>query len=206
MSKKTAEISAAATTKVIEDGKLTSLTQVSKMLGLGKGSVSGSVAKRLRELVPTIDQMLAANKPAKPSKPAQPVKPAKGDPASEVKPKVAKKVVAAKPTKVKPVGKSAFPVPDCTPFRHSNGKISGYAQVFSILYANREKGIPRADLISKYQAWSKKPQINASYDVATVISSRENGSSHRSVANAAQTYYVERQSDWLKLHLISAKK
>ena len=39
MSKKTAEITAAATTKVIEDGKLTSLTQVSKVLGLGKGSV-----------------------------------------------------------------------------------------------------------------------------------------------------------------------
>lgn len=64
MSKQKAEISAVAATKAIQDGNLTSLTQVSKALGLGKGSVSGSVAKRLREILPNIDGMLAQNKDA----------------------------------------------------------------------------------------------------------------------------------------------
>jgi hypothetical protein len=35
------------------------------------GSISGPVAKRLREILPTIDEMLAANKPAKSAKPAK---------------------------------------------------------------------------------------------------------------------------------------
>jgi hypothetical protein len=65
MSKQKAEISAAAVTKAIEEGKLTSLTQVSQTLKLGKGSVSGAVSKRLETLVPGIKEMLAANKTAK---------------------------------------------------------------------------------------------------------------------------------------------
>ena len=82
MSKQKVELTAAAVTKAIEEGKLTSLTQVSQTLGLGKGSVSGSVSKRLKSLVPSIDQMLAANKAAK-GKPAAKAKPAVSQDESE---------------------------------------------------------------------------------------------------------------------------
>jgi hypothetical protein len=75
MSKKKAEVSAAAVLEVVKGGAM-SLTAVSNALGLGKGSVSGSVSKRLKQLVPNIAEMLAANKVGKKSadkaKPAAP--------------------------------------------------------------------------------------------------------------------------------------
>ena len=63
MSKQKPEVTVEAVTRAVQDGRLTSLTQVSKSLGLGKGSVSGSVARRLRELLPAIDGMLAGTQP-----------------------------------------------------------------------------------------------------------------------------------------------
>jgi hypothetical protein len=101
-------------------------------------------------------------------------------------------------TATKPSNPNAYPIPDCVAFRKS----SGYAMVWAILYAHREKGITKTALTQKYQAWSGKPDPNCGYDVHVVISSKEDGSSHRSAAKAAQYYWVERAGDLLKLHLV----
>lgn len=74
MSKQKAEVTAAAVLEAVKGGA-TSLTGISKAMGF-KGSVSGSVAKRLREILPNIDGMLAANKDGKkPAGKAKPVAP-----------------------------------------------------------------------------------------------------------------------------------
>ena len=85
MSKPKTELPAETITTIINDKRPTSLTQISKALG-HKGTISGAVAARIRELVPTISELLAANKDAK------------GGGAGGATPKVAK---PAKPTSTK---------------------------------------------------------------------------------------------------------
>ena len=97
---------------------------------------------------------------------------------------------------------AAYPMPEHLPYRQS----SGYGQVFAILFAHREKGISKHDLIAKNQAWSKKPLKNCQFDVHVVTSPREDGSSHRSAAKASGSYWVERRNDFLKLHLVGEGK
>jgi len=100
-----------------------------------------------------------------------------------------------------PASEAAYPIPDCTPYRRT----SGYAQVFAILHHFRS-GITKSDLLKRYQDWSRKPVKNCGFDVHVVISSREDGSSHKSAAKAAQGYWVERAGDLLKLRLVGEKK
>jgi hypothetical protein len=102
----------------------------------------------------------------------------------------------------KPANPAAYPIPDCVPFRRS----SGYAAAWSILFAHREKGISKSELTAKYKAATGKPDQNCGFDVHVVCSSKEDGSSHRSAAKAAQTYWVERCGDLLKLHLVGKGK
>lgn len=201
MSKPKIEITAEAIEKIINETRPTSLTGIAHELG-HQGTISGSVAKRIRELVPNIADLLAVNKTVKvvtggeaSGTTAKPAKPAK---------KAAKGT--AKPAGKKTAGTAAFPIPECCPFRHTEGKPSGYAMAWAILYAHRDKGISKPDLLAKYRAWSGKPEQNCGFDVHVVLSPREDGSSHRSAAKAAQHYWIERQNDWYKLHLLSEKK
>ena len=108
----------------------------------------------------------------------------------------------AKAEASKPSSGAAYPMPEHLPYRQS----SGYAQVFAILYAHRQSGISKPDLIAKYKAWSGKPEKNCQFDVHVVCSSKEDGSSHKSAAKASGSYWVERKNDFLKLHLVGEKK
>lgn len=64
MRKAKVELTAEVVRKAIEDGKPASMTQLAHHLGY-KGSVSSTLTKKLRQLIPDIDARLAANKPAK---------------------------------------------------------------------------------------------------------------------------------------------
>jgi hypothetical protein len=123
--------------------------------------------------------------------------------AGAAKPKVVKR--AAKTT-AKPASNVAYPIPDFCPYRHADGKPSGYAMVWAILYAHRDTGISKSDLTARYRAWCRKPWKRCGFDVHIVTTPREDGSCHRSAAKAAQHYWVERECSWLKLHLLSEKK
>ena len=202
MSKPKVEITAEVINKIISETRPTSLTGIAHALG-HKGTVSGSVAARIRELVPDVADLLAANKPSKGAK----------SEASGTKPEVA---TTAKPARkaakgtAKPAGKKTVgttcTIPESCPYRHSGDTPSGYAMVWSILFAHRDKGISKPDLLARYREWSGKPEQNCGFDVHVVLSPREDGSSHRSAAKAAQHYWIERQNDWYKLHLLSEKK
>jgi len=172
--------------KAIEAGAK-SLTGVAKLLGYKSGS--SAILKGIIKTVPDIESRLAANKMAKDTD------------ASGAEPKAGKKAVT-KIVEEKPSSTAAFPMPECVPFRPS----SGYAMAWAILYAHKGTGISKPDLISKYKAWSQKPDRNCQFDVAVVISPNEDGSSHRSASKAAQSYWVERQNSFLTLHLVPDTK
>ncbi len=157
-----------------------SLTGVAKHLGYKSGS--SATLKKISQIVPDIDARLAINTPAKDA-----VAKPKGT-------KAGKKVSAEN----KSSGKAEHPMPDCVPYRPS----SGYALAWSILYAHREKGISKADLLSAYKKASGKPDANCGYDVHVVISPREDGSCHRSAGKASQSYWVDREGDFLRLRLV----
>ena len=167
-----------------------SMTAVAKMLGYKSGS--SGVLKKLIATVPDLAARLAAAAPAA-------NKDAPKEPAREAKPKGKKTGAVAEK---KPAGKAAFTIPDYTPFRHTDGKPSGYAMVWAILHAHKDTGISKADLVAKYKAWSGKADKNCGFDVHVVISPREDGASHRSAAKAAQSYWVQRENDFLRLRLI----
>jgi hypothetical protein len=180
--------------KALESGA-TSLTAVAKLIGYKSGS--SSVIKKIRATVPDIQDRTAINVPAKDA----PIK----DTASEEKSKAVKgkKARAGKKTADKnPVNKEEYPMPDCVPYRPS----SGYAKIYAVLFAFKDKGISKSDLVAKYMAWSGKPAKNAHFDTQVVCSPREDSSCNRSAGKASQTYYVERQNDWYRLHIIGENK
>lgn len=104
MSKPNAQLTAEAILNIIADTKPKSLTGIAHAMGY-KGTISGSVAARIRELVPNVTDLLTA-------------KGTKGGDASGVKP-VAKE--AAKPAAGKKPASVAYPVPECCPFRPTSG-------------------------------------------------------------------------------------
>jgi hypothetical protein len=192
---------------VTADGILTALEQGAKSMtavakALGYKSGSSGVLKKLVSMVPDLEDRLAINAPAS-------GKDAPKDIASGAKPTVAKvgkkttKPATEKPpVEKKTAGKGDYPMPECVPFRPT----SGYAMVWAILHSHKEKGISKPDLIAKYRAWSGKPQKNAEFDAHVVVSPKEDGSCHRSAAKAAQSYWVQRENDFLRLHLIGEGK
>jgi hypothetical protein len=200
MPKSKVEITAETITTIINDKRPTSLTDISRALG-HKGTISGSVAARIRELVPNVADLLAANKPAKDAKDAKSASDAKPEGNPKINKKAAK--ASAKPaTGKKTAGAVAYPLSDCIPYRES----SGYAQVWAILHAHKDTGISKTDLTAKYQAWCKKPLKNCQFDVHVVISPKEDGSCHRSAAKAAQSYWIQRENDFLRLRMIGEGK
>ena len=104
----------------------------------------------------------------------------------------------AQAIEARPENPAAYPIPDCVPYR----KTSGYAMVWSILYAHRTDGINKHALTEKYKAWSGKPDKHCGFDVHVVLSPRQDGSSHSSASKASQFYWVERTNDYCRLHLV----
>ncbi len=141
--------------KAIEDGKLTSMTQLAHELGYA-GSVSSSLTKKFRQLAPDVDALLAANKLAIGN-------------TGKVSP-------ARKPPKPKPSSKSAKPKakatkwPHCpsNPFKRSG---SAYGICFDILAAHKD-GLPRQKLVELLAKATGKDLIKAAFDVQVICSAR----------------------------------
>lgn len=165
--------------KAIEQGAK-SLTAVAKALGYKSGS--SGVIKNILKVVPDLRTKLQALNvfPAGTAKEAG---------------------TAEAPVKNTSASPSAYPIPDCVPYRPA----SGYAQVWAILHAHRQSGISKKDLIEKYRVSSGKPEQNCGYDVQVVCSPTKEGTCNRSALRASQHYWVERRDDLLVLHLIGVK-
>jgi len=88
-------------------------------------------------------------------------------------------------------------VPEICPFRQT----SSYAKVWAILHAHRQQGMTRPNLIAEAVKATGKPAKNIGYDVAVVLSPKEDGTAHKSANRAADRYFVIRTGDNYRLHL-----
>lgn len=180
--KSSSRITEKSVLKAVEQGAK-SITAVAKALGYKSGS--SGVIQAILKVVPDLREHLHTLNDL-PTGVAIEADKDKGDEGAE------------KGEKSKPDSPSAYPIPDCVPYRPS----CGYAMVWSILYAHRQSGISRKDLIEKYKACSGKPEPNCGYDVQVVCSVKEKSKCNRSALRASQFYWVERNNDLLKLHLV----
>jgi hypothetical protein len=143
----------------------TSLTAVSKAMGLSKGAVSGSTAKAIRKLMPDVDGLLAANKAPK-------------GVAESGKVKIAKKVAKGKTPDKKPakggttpkvktggakVGK--WPRDSKNPFREGS-----YGTCYDILAAPAHKGgLAKEKLVELLAEATGKDIKHAAYDAQVIL-------------------------------------
>ncbi len=139
--------------KAIEDGKLTSMTQLAHEFGY-TGSVSSSLTKKFRQLAPDVDSLLAANKLAGNT----------GGVSKASKPKSSRK-----PT-VKAAKAKSGKWPHCpsNPFKRSG---SAYGICFDILAAHKD-GLPRQKLVELLAKATGKDLIKAAFDVQVICSAR----------------------------------
>ena len=117
-----------------------SMTEIARHLG-HKGSISGKLAKQIRELVPDIADRLKSN----------------------IGQMYAKKVAEKIANNPKPTGK--FRRHPKNPFREG----SGYALAFDVL-ASHQTGVARDHLTNLYAKAARKPLKNASFDIAVLLS------------------------------------
>lgn len=99
-------------------------------------------------------------------------------------------------TAKKVASKADGDVPEVCPYRPT----SSYGKLWTILHAHPQ-GITRPDLIEQGVKATGKPAKSIGYDVAVVLSPKEDGTAHRSANKAADRYYVVRTGDSYKLHL-----
>jgi len=153
---------------VVEQRKVSSVSAIYRGLG-GSGNISGSTAKKIRELVPDLAERLATNKSATPAPPV-------------------KKPVAKKTTKSGKYRRS-----ETNPFREG----SGYGQVYDILAAHPD-GLPREKLVELYSAASRKNLKKSGFDVAVVLSAKDSptGGRHRS---CREGFWIERENEFVRL-------
>ncbi len=193
------EITAESVRKAITEGKFSSLTGLAHSLGY-KGSVSSSLTKMLRAILPDIDALLAANKPNAP---------AKGDKTETVAGKVVKAVKAkaaklpAKPVATPKDGK--WPVHPQNPFGRPS---SAYHVCFNIL-ASHAEGLPREKLIDLLAEATGKPPKLAAFDAQVVLSARGNEpglNPHEGPRNRSCRFgfWVKRENSHVKLVLPAA--
>jgi hypothetical protein len=184
------EITAESIRKAIDEAKPTSLAALAHGLGY-KGSISSAITGRLRAILPDVDALVAACKPAKDGK------------ASAAKGQDAKPAGAARPAAAKPKG-GKWPRHPANGFREG----SSYACCFDVLAAHPD-GLPREKLIVLLAKATGKDEKHAAFDVQVVCSARKNdeglnafeGPRNRSCKLG---FYVERQNSHVKLVLPAA--
>ncbi len=203
MSKAKVELTAEVIRKAIEDGKFSSMTQLAHHLGY-KGSVSSSLTRKFKLLVPEIVSLMEGNQPAKDAgkgtqKAANPTAPATKAAPKEKAEKTAKADKAVpKPAKIKG-GK--YPRDPRNVFRPG----SNYGLVFDVL-ARFPTGIERAKLVQLVAAASGKDVVHAGYDCQVLLSAKKNepgpglnpyeGPRHRSCRPG---FFCERTNGHVKL-------
>ena len=155
-----------------------SLTEVYHILG-GAGKLSGSVAKKMRELVPGIEETLASNKA--------------GEMKAEEKPPatIPKSGKSEKATKKN--SKAKYVRCDKNPFREG----SNYSLAFDILASSKD-GLPLAEWRERYAKAARKPLKLASYDIQVLLTAKESptGERHRSCRDG---FYIEREGDHVRI-------
>lgn len=144
------EITAESVRKAISDGKPASMTQLAHQLGYS-GSVSSSVTRKFRQLVPDIDSLLASNKLAMGGE-------AKADATGK----------AAKPT-AKAKGKGG----KWTRHQQNPFRVGSYGTAFDILAAH-PAGLPREKLVELLAKATGKDIQHAAFDTQVVCSARQN--------------------------------
>lgn len=180
------EIKKKDVSRILYGEKPVSLTQISKALGY-KGSISGSLSKKIRYWFPTIDSWLKTNAQEKTGK------------------KSAEK--ATKPAKAskQKASKNVPPRAPCNGYRQG----SNYALCFDLLYQmGLKQPVSRKDLLEKYAELSGKEIKNAGYDLAVILSVREDGRFHKSADSASKTFphYVKRVGDGMVQLVLQSKK
>ena len=184
---KTSELTADAILQSIGKNGLTSLGQLHRALG-GKGSAPGSVAKRLKELVPNISELFAANKTQ-----------AASAPKAKKNAKAAKKVTSGKASKAKSGEdksiKRLVKHAESNPFRDG----CGYGILYDIL-ASHPDGMSVEALKKRYMDITGKDAAHARYDLCVVLSAKESptGPRHRS---CREGFWVDRENDNVRLRV-----
>jgi hypothetical protein len=188
------EITAEIVRKAIENGKLTSMTQLAHELGYA-GSVSSSLTKKFRQLAPDVDALLATNKLAGGN--TGKVSPARKPP----KPKSSSK--SAKP---KPKAKaSKWPHSPSNPFNRSG---SAYGLCFDILAAHQD-GLPRQKLVELLAKATGKDLTKAAFDVQVICSARGEAGANLNPFEGPRNrsahfgYWVKRDNSHVRLVLPS---
>jgi len=183
----------------IEKGS-TSISGIWKSLG-NTTNISSSTVKKIKTMLPDIQDRLNANKnkptdktglPHEPSIPAAPV----NDTVVSAKPTKATTAVKPKqPKEPKPTRKSKYPRHPKNPYRIG----SNYGLAFDVL-ATHPKGIGRDELINLIRKENGKDVKHTLYDLSVVLSAKESptGPRHRS---AKDGYFVEKQYHHYKLVL-----
>ena len=109
--------------------------------------------------------------------------------------KTAKPATATPKTpKVSPKFTSPHGRADGNPFR--NG--SAYGVAYDCLHHAGSEGITRGQLVMEVAKTTGKDEKHAGYDVAVLLSAKENGERHQSCRPG---FWVERTNDFLKLHV-----
>ena len=142
-----------------------SLTEVYRILG-GAGKLSGSVAKKMRELVPGIEETLARNKA--------------GEGEAEEKPRatIPKSGKSGKGAKtISKASKAKVPRHPKNPFREG----SGYGLLLDLIANAGSKGIGKEDLLKAYCKATGKDLIHAKFDLSVINSGEAGRNRHRSM-------------------------
>lgn len=147
------ELTAEAVRKAIEEQQPKSLTKLAHVLGY-KGSVGGSLAKKIRQLCPDINVLL---------KRAESAKGCAGDGGNA---KTTKKAPKGKPAAK---GKSKWSRDKRNVFRVG----SSYGVAFDILAAHKD-GLPRTKLVELLAKTTGKDLVHAGYDIQVVLSAGPN--------------------------------
>ena len=155
------------------------LSEAYRLLG-GQGKLSGSVAKKMREMVPGIEAILAKNK-AGTAKAEGPVVPTKSE----------RGLKGDKKTVKHP--KSSIPRHPKNPFREG----SGYGLLVDLLAHAGSKGIGKPELIQAYAKTSGKDEQHSKYDLAVLLSaSTDSEKKHRSCRDG---FSILREGDHLQI-------
>jgi len=167
--------------EIIGQGKVKSLTDISRALGY-KGS-SGGLSKKIRRLVPHIEKLIKMNQVVQ-ELTVPGIMPSK------------RSMLWKSPAKVTDK-KNANDIPAI--YRPS----SNYQKIFSILYKHQgDKGITRQELLKKAIALTKRPEKLCGFDISVVTSCSQDGTSHKSANRAANSYWVEKGcGGFLRLHM-----
>ena len=184
------EITREKIVEVLESKSPKSLTEVYRHLG-GVGKLSGSVAKKMRTLVPDIEKVVAGNK-------AKAVEARAEGEAKKEEPKGGGETTLRTSGKSKKTAKRTpkggkYPHSQANPFREG----SNYALAFDVL-ASFPEGLPLAEWRERYAKAARKPLKLASYDIQVLLTAKETptGERHKSCRDG---FYIEREGDHVAL-------